>query len=66
MSIAFAARTLIVSGYLLALGVNQRFDTVAGVIAVAIVAVWAVPLVRDRRLGRPGAVRIHRARRRAV
>jgi hypothetical protein len=65
MSIAFAARTLIVSGYLLALGVNQRFDAVAAVIAVAIVGVWAVPLIRDRRPGRPGTVRI-RARRRAV
>jgi hypothetical protein len=66
MSIAFAARTLIVSGYLLALGVNQRFDAVAAVIAVAILGVWAFPLVRDRRRGRPVPVRIHRARRRAV
>jgi hypothetical protein len=66
MSIAFAARTLIVSGYLLALGVNRRFDTVAALIAVAIVGVWAFPLVRDRRLGRRGAVRIRRTRRRAV
>jgi hypothetical protein len=47
MSIALVARTLIVGAYLLAVGFHGRLDTVAGLVAAAVVAVWAAPLIRD-------------------
>jgi hypothetical protein len=52
MPVAHTARTLIVGAYLLALAVNGRFDTAAGSIAVAVVGVWVIPLLRDRRCAR--------------
>jgi Co/Zn/Cd efflux system component len=50
MSISLLSRTTIVAAYLVALLLHGRADTVAGLLAVAIVAVWAAPLLRD---GRP-------------
>jgi hypothetical protein len=50
MPVALTARTLIVGAYLLALAFNGRFDTAAGLIAVAVVGVWVISLLRDRRL----------------
>jgi hypothetical protein len=56
MPVALAARTLIVGAYLLALAFNGRFDTAAGLIAVAVVGVWVISLLRDRWLCRLHAV----------
>jgi hypothetical protein len=50
MPVALTARTLIVGAYLLALGFNDRFDTAAGLIAVAVVGVWVISLLRERLL----------------
>ena len=50
MPIALTARSLIVAAYLLALAFNGRFDIAAGLIAVAVLGVWVIPLIRDRRL----------------
>jgi hypothetical protein len=47
MSIALVARTLVVVAYLLALAFGGRLDTGAGLVAVAVVAIWAAPLIRD-------------------
>jgi Co/Zn/Cd efflux system component len=47
MSIALAARSVVLVSYLIALAGNGRFDTAAGVVAVLVAVVWAVPLLRD-------------------
>jgi hypothetical protein len=52
MPVALTARTLVLGAYLLALAFNGRFDTAAGSIAVAVVGVWVISLLRDRRCAR--------------
>jgi hypothetical protein len=52
MSTAMLTRTAVVAAYLLALLINGRADLRTGLLATAVVAVWAVPLLRDRRLRR--------------
>jgi uncharacterized membrane protein len=47
--IAFAARTFVASAYLLALAVHGRLAGAAALLAVALVGIWAVALLRDRR-----------------
>jgi hypothetical protein len=57
MSIALLTRTAVVAAYLLALLVNGRADLATGLLAAAVVAVWAMPLLRDRMRRRATAVR---------
>jgi hypothetical protein len=45
-----------VAAYLIALLLHGRADTVTGLIAIAIVAVWAAPLLRDGRSHRTSPV----------
>jgi Co/Zn/Cd efflux system component len=62
MSTSLLGRTGIVAVYLVALLLHGRADTVTGLIAVAITAVWAIPLLRDgrqRRTSPATAVRPH-------
>jgi hypothetical protein len=53
MSISLLSRTVVVAAYLLALLLHGRADIVTGILAVAVVAVWATPLLRDVRPRRP-------------
>jgi hypothetical protein len=52
MSTALVARTVIALAYLIALLLNGRAEPMTGMIAAAVLAVWAVPLLRDRILAR--------------
>jgi len=54
MSVALVARTLVALAYLSALLWHARAEPMTGVIAAAIVAVWAMPLVRERVTGSGG------------
>jgi hypothetical protein len=54
MSTALIARTAIALGYLTALLLNGRAELLTGMVAAAVLAVWAVPLLRDRILARSG------------
>jgi hypothetical protein len=47
MTVALFFRTLIAAAYLLALGWNDPWQPRNGMLAAAIVAVWALPLLRD-------------------
>jgi Co/Zn/Cd efflux system component len=47
VSISLLSRTAIVAAYLVALLLHGRADTVTGLLALAIVAVWATPLLRS-------------------
>jgi hypothetical protein len=49
MSTALLTRTAVVAAYLVALGWNGRTDLTTGLLAAAIVALWIIPLLRDRR-----------------
>ena len=51
MSLALAARTAVLGAYLLALACHGLADLIAQLTAVAIVALWAGSLLRDRRRG---------------
>ncbi|GIM93641.1 hypothetical protein [Paractinoplanes toevensis] len=55
MSVALLTRTAVSAAYLLALLLNGRADLTTGVLAAALVAVWVVPQLRDRRLRRSPA-----------
>jgi Co/Zn/Cd efflux system component len=62
MSTSLLGRTGIAAAYLIALLLHGRADTVTGLMAVAITAVWAIPLLRDgrqRRTSPATAVRPH-------
>jgi hypothetical protein len=48
MSVALAARSVILAGYLLAIGRSGRPDVVATVVAAALVVVWLLAFLRDR------------------
>lgn len=50
MSVALAARTVVALAFLSALFLNGRAETRTGMIAVALLAVWAIPLLRERAL----------------
>jgi Co/Zn/Cd efflux system component len=61
VSISLLSRTVIVAAYLIALLLHGRADTVTGLLAVAIVAVWATPLIRSSVGGSAVSRRIPRA-----
>jgi Co/Zn/Cd efflux system component len=61
VSISLLSRTAIVAAYLTALLLHGRADTVTGLLAVAIVAVWAAPLLRSTADGSAVSRRIPRA-----
>ena len=48
MLAALLIRTVIVAAYLLALLFHGRADLSTGLLAGAVLAVWVVPLIRDR------------------
>jgi hypothetical protein len=52
MSTALLIRTIVVAAYLLALLVNGRADALTGLLAAAVIAVWTIPLLRDRTMRR--------------
>jgi hypothetical protein len=52
MSIALLARTVIALAYLTALLLNGRAEPRTGMVAAGVLAVWAVPLLRDRIIAR--------------
>jgi hypothetical protein len=52
MSIALLARSAIALAYLTALLVHGRAELLTAIVAVAVLAVWAVPLLRDRLVAR--------------
>jgi hypothetical protein len=52
MPVALAARTFVAAAYLIALGLHGRPAAAAGLLAVALLGVWAVPLLR-----KPAAVK---------
>jgi hypothetical protein len=52
MSFALAARSLILIGYLVALGAGRQLDAAAGLTALAVLTVWSAALLRDRHTGR--------------
>ena len=58
MSTALLARTAVAVAYLLALLLNGRLDLMTGFLAAAVVAVWIIPLCRDR-MTRRSPVRAH-------
>jgi hypothetical protein len=45
-------RTIVVAAYLLMLLLHGRADLPTALLAVAVLAVWAVPLIRDRMIRR--------------
>jgi hypothetical protein len=47
--IAFAARTFVAAAYVFALAVHGRLGGAAALLALALAAIWAVALLRDRR-----------------
>jgi Co/Zn/Cd efflux system component len=47
MLIALVSRSLVVGAYLVALLFQGRFDTLAGLVALGVVLVWAAPMARD-------------------
>ena len=49
MSIALLTRTAVVALYLVALLLNGRADLLTGLVAAAIVAIWVIRLLLDRR-----------------
>jgi hypothetical protein len=52
-------RTLVALAYLLALALHGRWDGRTAVLALAVLTVWAVPVIRDARRARgvvPNAV----------
>jgi len=49
MSIALLTRTAVVVLYLAALLLNGRADLLTGLVAAAIVAIWVIRLLLDRR-----------------
>ncbi len=55
MRLCFFFRTFVACAYLSALVLHGRWDGRTAVLALAVVAVWAVPVIRDARRGR-GAV----------
>ncbi|MEV7627023.1 hypothetical protein [Actinoplanes sp. NPDC089786] len=48
MPTALLTRSVVVAAYLLALLFQGRADLPTGLLAGAVIAVWTVPLVRDR------------------
>jgi hypothetical protein len=46
-------RTFVAMAYLLALVLHGRWDGRTAGLALAVVAVWAVPVIRDARRARP-------------
>ena len=47
MLLALVLRSLVAGAYLLALAFHGAFTAVAAVVALAILLIWAAPLVRD-------------------
>ncbi len=47
MLLALVLRSLVTGAYLVALVFHGTFDAVATLVAMAIVLIWAAPLVRD-------------------
>jgi hypothetical protein len=56
MSVALAARSTVLLSYLAALVTQGRLDLSTGLLAGAVIALWALALLRDRR-GAPMAGR---------
>ena len=54
VSTALLARTAIAVAYLTALLLNGRAEIRTGLVAVAVLAIWAFPLLRDRIVARSG------------
>jgi hypothetical protein len=52
MSTALVARTAIALAYLTALLLTGRAEPLTGMVAAAVLAIWAVPLLRDRIVAR--------------
>ena len=53
MPVALAARTFVAAAYLLALGLSGRPAVAAALLAVALLGVWAVPLLRTAAVVKP-------------
>jgi hypothetical protein len=59
MSTALLTRSVVVAGYLLGLLIHGGVNLRAGLLALAIVAVWAAPLLRDRFIRRADQTRMN-------
>jgi hypothetical protein len=53
MSTMFLGRTVIVAAYLAALLLDRGTDGLTGIVVAAVLAVWALPLLRDVLVHRP-------------
>ena len=47
MLLALIMRSLVAGAYLVALTMHGAFDAVVALVAVAVVLIWAAPLIRD-------------------